>query len=78
MKKLLPLAVAALVLGACASMDDTSTGGGTSPGSKAARDDYVTGSRIPRSENNENYQGSKTMTGKDYRDYKASQGANSN
>jgi len=77
MKRLIPCAIAAFILSACATMDEAPGSGGT-PSSKAAKEDYVTGSRIPRSESNENYQGSKTMTGKDYRDYKSSTGQTSN
>jgi hypothetical protein len=74
---MIPFAIAAFVLSACATTDEAPGSGGT-PSSRAAKEDYVTGSRIPRSDNNENYQGSKTMTGQDYRDYKASTGQKSN
>jgi len=77
MKRFIPCAIAAFVLSACATTDEAPGSGGT-PSSKASNEDYVTGSRIPRSNSNENYQGSKTMTGQDYRDYKNSTGAKSN
>ena len=77
MKILISCAIAAFALSACATTDEAPGSGGT-PSSKSAKEDYVTGSRIPRSESNENYQGSKTMTGKDYRDYKSSTGQTSN
>jgi uncharacterized protein (DUF2147 family) len=38
------------------------------------KEDRVTGSRLPRSESGENYQGTRSTTGQDYRDYKASTG----
>ena len=40
--------------------------------SKAAQEDYVLGSRLRRSESNENYQGTKSVTRQDYQEYKAS------
>jgi hypothetical protein len=73
MKILIPCVAAAFILSACATTDEAPGSGGT-PSSKSAKEDYVTGSRIPRSESNENYQGSKTITGKEYQDYKASTG----
>ena len=77
MKKTIFAAIAAsFLLGGCAT-SETATTGGTS-NAKASNEDFVTGSRLKRSESNENYQGSKSMTGKDYRDYKASQGQQSN
>ena len=76
MKLLVSSAFAAtFLLAGCADTGDYRSS--VPSASKAAKEDYVTGSRIPRSESNENYQGSKTMTGKDYRDYKASQGLKS-
>ena len=78
MKKTIFAAIAAsFLLGGCATSGDSATSAST-PGAKASSDEYVTGSRLRRTETNENYQGSKTMTGKDYRDYKASQGTTSN
>ena len=78
MKKTLFAALAAsFLLAGCAATGD-SPSSGTSSAAKTTSEDYVTGSRLKRSESNENYQGSKTMTGKDYRDYKASQGTTSN
>jgi hypothetical protein len=76
MKILISSVAAAFLLSACASMDDGVSSG--SPRAKSAKEDYVTGSRIPRSESNENYQGAKTMTGQDYREYKSSTGLQSN
>jgi len=78
MKTLISCAVAALFLSACASTDNAPAGSGPAPAAKASNEEYVTGSRLRRSESNENYQGSKTMTGKDYQDYKASTGLKSN
>jgi hypothetical protein len=37
--------------------------------SKAAKEDFTTGSRIPRSADNENYQGVKSTNAHDYQDY---------
>jgi hypothetical protein len=77
MKKLLPAAIAASVLiGACATTETSNQGG--APSAKAAKEDYVTGSRIPRSESNENYQGAKSITGQDYQDYLGAVGKKSN
>jgi hypothetical protein len=72
MKKLIFCAiVSSFILGACATPE---SGSEAIVAGKTAKEDYVTGSRIPRSENNENYQGSKSISGKDYQDYKASTG----
>ncbi len=73
MKKLLLCSLAAAWLAtACATVESSNE-----PSSAArtqAKEDFVTGSRIPRSESNENYQGAKSMTRKDYEEYKASTG----
>jgi hypothetical protein len=72
MKKLIFCAVVtSLVLGACATPQ---TSNEPAAAAKNGKEDYVTGSRIPRSESNENTQGAKSMTGKDYQEYKASTG----
>jgi protein involved in sex pheromone biosynthesis len=63
MKKLIFCAVAtSFILGACATPE---TSNEPTVAAKSERDDYVTGSRIPRSDNSENYQGSKSMSPKD-------------
>jgi hypothetical protein len=74
MNKLILCAIAAFVLGGCATAESSN---GTASSTKAAKEDYVTGSRIPRTDSSENYQGAKSMTGRDYQDYKASTGLTS-
>jgi surfactin synthase thioesterase subunit len=39
---------------------------------RAPKESYVTGSRLPRSESNENFQGAKSMSRQDYQEYKSS------
>ena len=63
------------LLGACATPE---TSNAPATAAKSAREDTVTGSRLPRSESNENTQGTKSMTGRDYQDYKASTGLKGN
>jgi hypothetical protein len=58
----------AFLVGACAT-PAASTSDSRPSTSKAAKEDFVTGSRIPRSDNNENFQGAKTMTGREAQDY---------
>ena len=61
------LAVSALVSGCATSLEATNETAARSPKIEA-----VTGSRLPRSESFENYQGTKSMTRRDYEEYKAS------
>ena len=78
MKKLIPLAiVTGLFIGGCATAESSNDASGA-PSAKAAKEDYVTGSRIPRSDSNENYQGAKTMNGRDAQDYMSTVGKKSN
>jgi hypothetical protein len=70
MKNLILSTIAAACLAAgCATVESSSE---SASAAKTAKEDYVTGSRLPRSESSENYQGSKAMTGRDYQDYKNS------
>ncbi len=74
MKKLLLCSLAAAsLISACATVE--SSNGPSSAARAQAKEDFVTGSRIPRSESNENYQGAKSMTRQDYEDYKNPTGA---
>ena len=74
MKNPILCALVSIALAGCAGLESSSAPSSTAGGYKAAKEDYVTGSRIPRSENNENYQGAKSMTRQDYQEYKASTG----
>ena len=74
MKNLILCAFLGVAAAGCATVETSDARSTTTAASKAAREDYVTGSRIPRSDNAENYQGAQTMTGKDYQEYKASKG----
>jgi hypothetical protein len=70
------LGVSMLAAG-CAAIgwDDVETGNGKDASPQYVnREDRVTGSRLPRSESGENYQGTRSATGQDYREYKASTG----
>jgi hypothetical protein len=78
MKTLIPLAIATgLFIGGCATAQSSNEASGT-PSVKPAKEDYVTGSRIPRSESNENYQGAKTMNGRDVQEYMSTVGKQGN
>ena len=72
MKKLIFSALACALLAGCSTLDSSNEPTTTSV--RSASEERVTGSRLPRSESNENYQGAKTMTRKDYEEYKASTG----
>ena len=63
---LLCLFAASALISGCTTVETSSE-----PASKAVKEDYVTGSRLPRSENRENYQGVKGIDRKDYEQYKA-------
>jgi hypothetical protein len=71
MKKMLTSVIACAFLGACATAGTTS--GGTPEGAArdAPKEDFVTGSRLRRSEALENYQGTRGTTREDYQQYKA-------
>ena len=62
------LIAAGLFAGACAT-PVASTADSRPHASKAAKEDFTTGSRIPRSADNENYQGVKSTGRMDYQDY---------
>ena len=70
MKKLLICALASAFLAGCAT---TSTGDATpaTAARNAPTEDFVTGSRLRRSEADENYQGTKGTTREDYQQYGA-------
>jgi len=72
MKKLIFCAViaASFVLGACATVESSSE----SSAKNAAKEEFVTGSRLKRSESLENYQGTRSTTAQDYQQYKAPSG----
>ena len=72
MKKLILCALVSVAVAGCAGLESSNAPSSTAGASKAAKEDFVTGSRIPRSDSAENYQGAKSMTGKDYQDFKAS------
>ena len=65
------LAAASIAATGCATVESPD-GGSTS--SYANKEDRVTGSRLPRSDSAENYQGAKAISGQEYRDYKSSTG----
>ena len=71
MKKLVTSVLACAFLGACATAG--TTGGSTPDGAArdAPKEDFVTGSRLRRSEAMENYQGTRGTTREDYQQYKA-------
>ena len=73
MKKLVTCLLASAFLGACAS---TPTGEATPDNAarNAPKEDFVTGSRLRRSESAENYQGTRGTTREDYQQYKAPTG----
>ena len=76
MNKLIPCAiVTCLFIGGCATAESSTQ---PATGTKAAREETMTGSRLPRSDSNENYQGTKSMTSKDYQDYLSTLGKQSN
>ena len=70
MKKLVICLLASAFLGACASAPSAEA-----PRADVARDapkeDFLTGSRLRRSESNENYQGTRGTTREDYQQYKS-------
>jgi len=70
MKKLLICALASAFVAGCAT---TSTGEATPPDAarNAPKEDFVTGSRLRRSDSAENYQGTKGTTREDYQQYGA-------
>ena len=75
MKKLVIGLLAAAFLAGCAA---SGTGDSTTPENaarNAPKEDYVTGSRLRRSESAENYQGTRSSTREDYQQYKAPTGA---
>ena len=59
-----------LLAAGCANMD--AAGDSAAAARAASASPPVTGSRLPRSESLENYQGAKTMGRRDYEEYKAS------
>ena len=71
MKNLVTSVLACAFLGACATAGPT--GGATPEGAArdAPKEDFVTGSRLRRSEAMENYQGTRGTTREDYQQYKA-------
>jgi len=75
MKKLVTCVLASAFLGACATAG-TSGADSTPPGAArdAPKEDFVTGSRLRRSEAAENYQGTRGTTREDYQQYKAPTG----
>jgi hypothetical protein len=79
MKRLIMGAVlaASMLAAGCAVVgwaDVADSGNGKDASQYANKEDKVTGSRLPRSDSGENYQGTRSTTGQDYRDYKASTG----
>ena len=73
MKKLVTCVLASAFLGACASV---TPGEGTPENAarNAPKEDFVTGSRLRRSEAAENYQGTRGTSREDYQQYKAPTG----
>jgi hypothetical protein len=71
MNKLLTCLLASAFLAGCATAN---TAGETTPADaarNAPKEDFVTGSRLRRSESMENYQGTRGTTREDYQQYKA-------
>jgi hypothetical protein len=67
--KLALLIAAGLFSAGCAAPVASTASSSRPAASKAAKEDFVTGSRIPRSESNENYQGTKSIGSRDYDEY---------
>ena len=74
MKNLVIGVLASAFIAGCAA---TGTPGGTPDNAarNAPKEDYVTGSRLRRSESAENYQGTRSSTREDYQQYKNPTGA---
>ena len=70
MKKLVTCVLASAFLGACATANTTSETPADAA-RNAPKEDFVTGSRLRRSDSMENYQGTRGTTREDYQQYKA-------
>jgi hypothetical protein len=71
MKKLVTCVLASAFLGACATANTTGEQTPADAARNAPKEDFVTGSRLRRSEQGENYQGTRGTTREDYQQYKA-------
>jgi hypothetical protein len=71
MKKLLTCVLASAFLGACATAGTTGETTAAGAARDAPKEDFVTGSRLRRTDAMENYQGTRGTTREDYQQYKA-------
>jgi len=69
-KLVIRILAAGFLVGGCASVEPVGRLWETPPPKEA----FVLGSKLPRSENLENYQGAKSISRPDYQQYKGSQG----
>ena len=70
MKKLVTCVLASAFLGACATAGSPGEAARADAARDAPKEDFVTGSRLRRSEAAENYQGTRGSTREDYQNYK--------
>ena len=70
MKKLVTCVLASAFLGACATAATTGDATPDNAARNAPKEDFVTGSRLRRSESAENYQGTRGTSREDYQQYK--------
>jgi hypothetical protein len=71
MKKLVTCVLASAFLAACATVDSTGDSASANAARNAPKEDFLTGSRLRRSESAENYQGTRSSTREDYQQYKS-------